>query len=99
MGRNIGGRTYACGEFSHTVDGWRIFYGHLKPGGIITFSRWYFGQEAYQTYRLYSVAYATLLSEGVENPIRNIALVSSGQVATILLSNKAFTETDCATLY
>jgi len=83
----------------YTVDGWRIFYEHLKPGGIVTFSRWYVGPEAYQTYRLFSVAYATLLSEGVADPNQNIALVSSGKVATILVSNQALTETDLAKLH
>jgi hypothetical protein len=83
----------------YTVDGWRVFYEHLKPGGIITFSRWYRGPEVYQTYRLYSVAYATLLSEGVADPSRNIALVSADRVATILVSNNALTEADLAKLH
>jgi hypothetical protein len=82
----------------YTVDGWRIFYEHLKPGGVITFSRWYYGPEASQTYRLFSVAYATLLSEGVKDPMRNIALVSAGKLATILVSNQALTEADLARL-
>src|SRR5260370_36610325 len=25
----------------YTVDDWRGFYDHLKPGGVITFSRWF----------------------------------------------------------
>lgn len=82
----------------YTVDGWRIFYEHLKPGGVITFSRWYYGPEAAQTYRIFSVAYATLLSEGVKDPTRNIALVSAGKLATILVSNQALTQPDLAKL-
>lgn len=82
----------------YTVDGWRIFYEHLKPGGIITFSRWYSGPEVYQTYRLFSVAYATLLSERVADPSQNIALVGSDKVATIIVSNQALTKTDLVRL-
>ncbi len=78
----------------YTVDAWRIFYEHLKPGGVITFSRWYSGPEAAQTYRLFAVAWATLLSKGVTDPSRNVALVSSGGVATLLASNQAFTAED-----
>src|SRR5215472_12378827 len=56
----------------YTVDAWKIFYNDLKPGGLITFSRWYFGPEVTQTYRLFSLAWATLLSEGIANPSGNI---------------------------
>jgi spermidine synthase len=78
----------------YTVDAWKIFYNDLNPGGLITFSRWYFGPEVTQTYRLFSLAWATLLSEGVADPSRNIALVSSGKVATILVSNSPLSEKD-----
>lgn len=78
----------------YTVDAWRIFYQHLKPGGIITFSRWYGGPETSETYRLYSVAYAMLLSEGVADPTRNLALIQAGDVATLLASNEPFSPQD-----
>jgi spermidine synthase len=78
----------------YTVDAWQIFDRHLKPGGLITFSRWYWGPEAAQTYRLFSVAWAMLLTEGVTDPSRNIALVASDRVATILVSNQALSEED-----
>jgi hypothetical protein len=74
----------------YTVDAWRVFYDHLKPGGIITFSRWYGGPETSETYRLYSVAYAMLLAEGIADPSAHLALVQSGPVATLLASNRAF---------
>lgn len=78
----------------YTVDAWEVFYRDLKPGGLITFSRWYFGPEVAQTYRLFSVAWAMLLSEGVVDPSRNIALVSSARIATILVSNQPFSDED-----
>jgi len=78
----------------YSVDGWRVFFEHLKPGGIITFSRWYSPALASETYRLYSVAYAMLLSEGVAHPREHLALIQSGQVATLLASNQPFPEGD-----
>jgi hypothetical protein len=85
----------------YTVDGWQIFNRHLKPGGLITFSRWYGGGYSAQTYRLFSVAWAMLLAEGVTDPSSNIALLESAEqpwdpvrVATILVSNRPLTEQD-----
>jgi hypothetical protein len=96
----------------YTVDAWRIFYEHLKPGGVITFSRWYAGSEKSQTYRLYSVAYAMLLQEGVTDPSSHLALIQSGSpdevtargqmfgaaVATLLVSNQPFSAHDLESL-
>jgi hypothetical protein len=78
----------------YTVDAWRVFYSHLKSGGLITFSRWDAGSASFQTYRLFALAWATLLSEGVANPGAHIALVGSGRVATILVSNRPLSEQD-----
>jgi hypothetical protein len=78
----------------YTVDGWQVFYRHLNPGGVITFSRWFFGPDAVETYRLFSVAWATLLSEGVQDPSRNIVLVASHGASTILVSNRPFSDDD-----
>ena len=85
----------------YTVDGWQIFDRHLEPGGIITFSRWYGGGESAQTYRLFAVAWAMLLKDGVTDPSRHIALVESEdpswdkiRVATILVSNRPLSPED-----
>lgn len=78
----------------YTVDGWRVFHDHLQPGGIITFSRWYGGPESNQTSRLFSVAWAMLLSEGVADPTRYLAMVGTDRVATLLVSNEPFSQRD-----
>ena len=78
----------------YTVDAWQVLDRHLTPGGLITFSRWYYGPELAQTYRIFSVAWAMLLKEGVTDPSRNIALVSSGPAATILVSNQPLSDDD-----
>jgi hypothetical protein len=40
-----------------------------------------------QTKRMFALGWATLLSAGIPNPGANIALIGSGEVATILVSN------------
>lgn len=83
----------------YTVDAWKIYYDHLNPDGLVTFSRWYIGSQAEQSYRLVSVAWAMLLSEGVAEPWSNITLVSSGRVATILVSRQPFSNDDLRKLH
>jgi len=83
----------------YTVDGWRVFYQHLKPGGLLTFTRWNTEVEKIQTSRMFAVAWATLLSEGISNPANEIALIGSGQVATILVSNRPLTVADLKELH
>jgi SAM-dependent methyltransferase len=78
----------------YTVEAWRIFYRHLRPAGVISFTRFYSGPDAFQTYRMFSLAWATLLSEGVQQPGESIALLGSGKVATLLVSNVKFSPAD-----
>ena len=82
----------------YTVDAWRVFYRHLKLGGLIAFSRWNYGAKAAQIVRLFSVGWGTLIAEGVTNPGGHIALLSSGRIATLLLSNRPFSEKDISML-
>lgn len=80
----------------YTVDGWRVFYEHLRPGGIITFSRWNFDADASQTYRLFAVSWAMLLSEGVTHPSTHMILISTNphRLATLLTSSRPFSDAD-----
>jgi hypothetical protein len=80
----------------YTVDGWHIFYEHLKPGGLITFSRWYTDSFHEETSRLFAVAWATLLEEGVKDPGNYVAIIRSDSVATLILSNQPFSAADLA---
>src|SRR5262249_55196842 len=64
------------------------------PGGVIGFSRWNAALEPAQAYRLFAVAWATLLSEGVADPAAHLAMASCGQVSTLVLSNRPLTDDD-----
>ena len=74
----------------YSLDGWRIFYEHLNPGGVIAFSRWNHKPDFHETTRLFSLAYATLLSEGVKDPETHLAMIRQDELATLLTSNQPF---------
>jgi hypothetical protein len=78
----------------YTVEGWKVFYEHLKPGGIITFSRWFSTMDGSQAYRLLAVAKAMMFYEGVAHPENQLGLIQSGAIATLLATNRPFTAAD-----
>ena len=78
----------------YTVEGWQTFYSRLKPGGVIGFSRWSAGAESSQTYRLVALAWAMLLTEGVSDPGRHMALVTCRGVSTLVVSNRPLAPAD-----
>jgi hypothetical protein len=59
----------------YTVEAWRLFLRHLTPGGILTFSRFYFPQNPAEAYRLLTLARASLEGEGVVDARRHIVLL------------------------
>jgi SAM-dependent methyltransferase len=78
----------------YTVDAWRVFYQHLKPGGVISFTRWYLPPGLTESYRLFAVAYAMLLSEGVADPASHLIVIAGQVRATLMASNQPFTDAD-----
>jgi hypothetical protein len=76
----------------YTVEAWRIFYRHLAPGGVLTFSRWAPADstQIVETLRIFSLAWDTLMSERVDNPADHLALIRSDKIATLLVRNTPF---------
>lgn len=86
----------------YTLEAWKIFLNHLKPDGVLTFSRWYFPLPG-QVYRLTSIATKALMELGIEKPRDHIVVVVGGQsqgvpMGTILVSKSAFTKKDLDTI-
>jgi SAM-dependent methyltransferase len=86
----------------YTLEAWKIFLNHLKPDGVLTFSRWYFPLPG-QVYRLTSIATAALMELGVKQPRDHIVVVVGGQsqgvpMGTILVSNSPFSKRDLNTI-
>jgi hypothetical protein len=82
----------------YTVDAWKIFLGNLKPGGILTFTRWYNEEAPDEVYRLTSLARTALLALGIQEPRGHIMIIRKDQGASLLVSTTPFTPQDVATI-
>lgn len=88
----------------YTVEAWKALLTHLKPGGVLTVSRYYLAGSPTEAYRLTSLAAGTLRHLGVQNPRDCIMLIKHGAhkegdqypagVGTILVSQQPFSRTD-----
>jgi SAM-dependent methyltransferase len=92
---------YALTESSlYTVEAWRTLLRHLSPGGILSYSRWYFRERPGEMYRLAALATAALAAEGVGEPRRHLLIASrmygTGPhgVGTLLASATPFSDED-----
>jgi predicted membrane-bound spermidine synthase len=94
---------YALGENSvYTTQAWNLFLDRLKPGGVLSVSRWYSinGRPPLETYRAAVLAAEVLKERGVKNP-RDHILIYKGPIgpynsdaATILVSPRPFSQSD-----
>ena len=67
----------------YTVQGWRYFLASLAPNGVFTVSRWRSPDNIDESGRLLSLAKATLLGKGVENPAAHLFLASTEDLANL----------------
>jgi hypothetical protein len=94
-----------AGAFAHTEatlytrEAWSQFLRRVEPDGVLTFSRWFTPQVASETSRLTSLAVAALLDRGARDPARHFAIVTSGHVATLVISPAPLRPSDVATLH
>jgi SAM-dependent methyltransferase len=93
----------------YTVEAWTTFLTHLKPGGVLSVSRWYYPSQPGEALRITSLAREALVRIGVEEPRQHVLLVKARKasglsgalgngVATILVSPAPFSQTDVALL-
>jgi hypothetical protein len=82
----------------YTKEAWKMFLEHLKPGGMFSVSRWFSPDRVSETTRMIALGTDVLLDRGAAHPSAHIALVSRGQLATMLLSTLPLTPTDLRTL-
>jgi SAM-dependent methyltransferase len=82
----------------YTVEAWKLFLRRLAPGGVLTFSRWYYGLVPAEMYRMVSLAAEALRQSGIEDPRAHILVGgqvgATNGVATILLSPQPFSDAD-----
>ncbi len=91
---------YALSENSlYTVDAWKVFFDSLKPGGVLSVSRWYTigDRTPVEVWRTASLAAKALEKIGVENPRDHVLIYKgppqgfSATIATVLVSPTPFT--------
>lgn len=70
----------------YTVEAWGVFLDRLKPRGLLSVSRWFAPGDLSETSRLLSLAVASLLEWGIQEPDQHILLATRGLVATLLVS-------------
>jgi hypothetical protein len=82
----------------YTVDGWRVFLDRLKPGGVLSVSRWFDPHNVSETSRLVSLGVGALLDRHVDRPADHLILAVRDKIATLMISTAPFTDADRATL-
>jgi len=82
----------------YTIEAWKVFRGVLKPDGIFSVSRWFSPSKVSETSRLLALGTAALLGHGITDPAAHLALVSLGNVATLMVSLEPLTPSDLAAI-
>ncbi len=91
----------------YTVEAWTLFMQRLKPRGVLSFSRFYYGATTWpvEIYRLVALSAAALRQAGVTDPAKHILLFRGRQhavgqsievekMATLLISPDPFSPED-----
>jgi hypothetical protein len=78
----------------YTVEGWKAFLSALRPDGVFTVSRWHSPTATVELGRVVSLAVASLMELGAENPRDNIYVAGVGSLATILVSRQPLAASD-----
>ncbi len=78
----------------YTVEAWQTFLRRLSEDGIFTVSRWYNAKHIGETGRVLSLGVASLLRLNVKTPADHLALITMGDVATLLICRRPLSATD-----
>ncbi|WOH66068.1 hypothetical protein [Bradyrhizobium sp. BWA-3-5] len=79
----------------YTVEAWEDFYRALKPGGLLSVSRWYDGDKHRgEFYRLVAIAASALQRNGVSaTELRHhVVALNVGNIVTVITRPDAFTD-------
>ncbi len=92
----------------YTLEAWKLFLERLTPRGVLSISRWYHQKRRGGFYRLTSLATASLLQSGIQNPREHIVILRNSNspqegepplgVGTMLVGREPFSAEDLHTL-
>jgi spermidine synthase len=76
----------------YTVEAWDDFYRALKPGGLLSVSRWYGADRRGELYRLIAIAASALQRKGVSAAElrHHVVAVNVGNIVTVITRPDAF---------
>jgi hypothetical protein len=88
----------------YTLEAWKLFIQRLKPGGLLTVTRFWMKNSA-EIYRIASIFSSALLENGIAEPRNHILIIRSkpndknredyfNGVANVIASNQPFSVTD-----
>ena len=86
----------------YTTQAWDVFFRRLKPGGVLSVSRWYriaHSPRPIESYRTTALAAQALKNHDVARPRDHLLVYRGANVATVLVDPwRAFSRQDVATL-
>ncbi len=80
-------------NYLYTVEAFRDYYRHLRPGGVITVIRNYF-TFGHESLRLVTLAYDALEAEGEPDPARCFAIFTNGFQANVIVKRGGFSDAE-----
>jgi SAM-dependent methyltransferase len=90
----VGGGIYAAGEnYSYTVEAFREYFDHLKPGGILSASAW-LANPPRTFLKLLSLAAETLDEAGPASVSPSLVAIRSWATGTVLMRKGEFSAAD-----
>jgi hypothetical protein len=88
----------------YTLEAWRSFIDHLTPSGVLSVSRWSFGEESGEVYRGTALAGAALRQRGIQDVRNHLVIIRRNGprtfngipmgIATMLISPQPFSSDD-----
>jgi spermidine synthase len=82
---------YALSEnYLYTVEALRMYLARLRPGGVLSISRWTDSVQPFEAARLMLLAEAALQSEGVASPRDHLLLMNGGWIGNLMISREPF---------
>jgi SAM-dependent methyltransferase len=80
----------------YTVEGWGHFLRALKPGGVLTVSRYYSPSNLDETAKLYALSLSALIRAGVSDPASHIYIAGAKNIASLVISTQPLSADDLA---
>jgi len=85
-------------NYLYTVEALRLYWRRTSPTGMVSISRWMWGDRQLEGGRLANLALEALRQEGVADPKKHIAVVQAWSVGNFLLSRVPFDDAELAKL-